>query len=121
MEFSDFLLQITRPYWSPVHPTYYIQREGKHLVGWGLCYPEDIGAFNLMWLMSGAGGPPDDYVRYSREALWVCGYSNFPLGRLTLGIAAATMPIKRFSAFLDAHPQQTVLFEPLKDALRLKV
>ena len=122
MEFSELMLQVTRPYWSPVHPTHYIQqRSTGRTVGWGLCYPEDIGAFNLMWVMAGIGGPPEDYMRYSEGSLWVCGVAHLPVGRWSLRNAAATMSIDRFSRHLDAHPQDTKHLDRLKAALRLKV
>lgn len=126
MQFTDFMLQVTRPYWSPVHPSKYIieirlAENIRRRIGWGLCYPEDIGAFNLMWVMSGIGGPPDDYLRYQEGSRQICSIAHLPLGFCTLRNAAAAMPIGRFSRYLDVHGKGLTHLEPLKAALRLKV
>lgn len=121
MQFSDFMLQITRPYWSPVHPHKYILHDSGKAFGWGIVYPDDIGSFNLMWLVSGVGQPPDDYKRYSRLAVWVLGHGNDKVGGFRLRDAAALMSLRRFDALLSAHPKQTQDLQHIKDALRLKV
>ena len=115
MDFKSMLSQIERPYWSPMHPRHYI----KGRVGWGIVYPDDIGAFNLMWLMSGCGQPPDDYARYSGAARWVLGYSNVFIGRQTIKDLAALRPLNRFADIIFSDPIE--LYEPLRDALRLRV
>ena len=124
MEFSDILLQVTRPYWSPVHPLQYI-KEVKTIYhtrrsGWGLIFPDDIGAFNLLWLMSGVGGPPDDYKRYGYAATWVMTHGKMRIGRWTLTEAAARMSLRAFSKHIDERAKGQDL-GALSDALRLRV
>ena len=123
MNFKEFLVQVERPYWSPLHPRNYICRlEGAgrlKLQGWGMVFPDDIGAFNLMWLMSGVGAPPDDYRRYASLVSPVLQITHFTLGRFTLKHAAAVMPMGKFAErlLLSGNPA----FEPVLDALRLRV
>lgn len=125
MDFKDILRQVERPYWSPMHPKLYIKRGNatsgvSMLFGWGLCYPEDIGAFNLMWLVSGVGGPPDNYGRYAAQSKMVIALgSHYLTPQHTVNSAAALLPIGRFDKLITwiANP----LHEPLRVALRLKV
>lgn len=128
MDFKAILQQIDRPYWSPVHPSQYIKEvKLPGLVrrsGWGLVYPDDIGAFNLLWLMSGVGGPPDDYKRYMFAVTWVMGHGHTQAGRWTLNEAAARMPLRAFSEYVDKEfggAQHHANLQVLGDALRLKV
>lgn len=128
MEFLAILQQVTRPYWSPVHPRRYIKSTpvpgALRLSGWGLIYPDDIGAFNLLWLMSGVGGPPDDYKRYGYAATWVMAYGHTQARRWTLVETAARMPLREFSEHVDkvfGKNQNYGNLKTLGDALRLKV
>lgn len=124
IHFEEFKAQYERPYWSPVHPSRYTKRTHYGRTGWGILYPEDIGGFNLMWLLSGVGLPPDDYDRYTTIVAWVieAGLNRYTLGRLTLKEAAAVLPINRFAeeVFVRIHPNRYG-YGKLADALRLRV
>lgn len=121
--FKEILARLERPYWSPLHPRRYVKRiengNRPQLIGWGMCYPEDIGAFNLMWLLSGAGAPPDDYNRYTTAVMFVLQCQDVMLGRRTLKEAAAMLTIDQFArdVRLAASPQ----LAPIAAALRLRV
>lgn len=124
MNFQQYMAQIERPYWSPVHPRKYVStgvsQSGKLIrMGWGVVYPDDIGAFNLMWLVSGVGLPPDTYKRYSEQATAVLQVSNYQLGRFSVKECAARMSI---AAFADRVMYADLpVFQPIYDALRLRV
>lgn len=122
---ADFVEQIKRPYWSPYHPSQYISkfvsRDGRRLIlnGWGLLFPEDIGGFNLAWLVSGVGGPPADYGPYRTQTLWVAARSHWMVGDYQLR-ELAWQPLDRFAATLKACPDAN-RFELVLDALALRL
>jgi len=120
-DFKEILARLERPYWSPLHPRQYIKRDERtgYRLGWGCVYPEDIGAFNLLWLLSGAGAPPDDYSRYTPGLHIMLKSQHMHLGRHTLKEAAALLPLDRFAdhVFFSENPQ----LAPVAAALRLRV
>lgn len=124
MDYQDFLIQIERPYWSPVHPSKYIAREtikgSVFVFGWGRVYPDDIGAFNLMWLMSGVGGPPDSYSRYNPSIRPVFDVSFELIGNCYLKDLAGMLPLEKFASRVSATTNPRIPVE-LYDALRLRV
>jgi len=122
--YSDFLVQIERPYWSPIHPSKYVAKEtikGVHYTfGWGLVYPDSIGIFNLMWLASGVGGPPDSYSRYMPSIGPVLDASFELVGGRYIKDLAATLPLDKFASRIGATTNPRIPVE-LYDALRLRV
>jgi hypothetical protein len=126
MAFADILLQLERPYWSPAHPNKYIETtrvtpDAVRRTGWGLTYPDDIGAFNLMWLVSGVGLPPEGgYKRFAPLSTAALAQSLFPLApNYSLKDAAALVPLQRFADLVAAarSPHLAVI----ENALRLRV
>lgn len=97
--------------------------------GWGLLFPEDIGAFNLLWLLSGVGGPPHEYNKFGESGLWVAQHANLLLGRSdsrysqpSLSTAAALLPLAKFSVLVRQQPAVSQVFlRPVISALALRV
>lgn len=107
MHYRQSRAWLDRPYWSPAHPSKYIlvERVNDNICrrsGWGLLYPDCIGSFNLLWLLTGAGMPLESYKPYSEEAAWVASNLAKPVGKLQLNEAAALLTL---SAFLKAVAQ----------------
>lgn len=124
MQFKDILNQVKRPYWSPMHPLHYVRHtrltSGKIVRGgWGMAYPEDIGYFNLIWLLSGVGGPPDNYQRYAQLGLLILSMQHDSLGRHSVKDTAALRPLSFFSQAVIAARNPN--HEQLLDAVRLRV
>ena len=124
MDFKSLLNQVTRPYWSPVHPLKYVKRQTVDgtlfITGWGTVYPQDVGAFNLMWLMSGCSGPPDSYARYDSCMQPVLNASFALIGNCYLKDLAAMLPLDKFSERVTDASNPS-LPSTLFDALRLRV
>lgn len=116
---DEFMQWARRPYWSPSHPLKYVTDGRYGRTGWGTIYNNDPGGFNLMWLLSGVGLPPDNYNRYTSSVLWVMQAPRFTLGRITLKEAAALHTINQFAdqIFCACNPH----LEPVASALRLRV
>lgn len=124
MDFKDILIQLERPYWSPVHPEKYRAltklRSGQVVnTGWGWAYPHDIGFFNLIWLLSGVGLPPADYKRYAPLCMDIYAIQHDTLGRFTLKDTAARYTIDEFFWRIEfaGNPRHASILA----ALRLKV
>ncbi len=124
MDLERYMSQITRPYWSPVHPKNYIttRRNPAGTItreGWGIVYPDDIGSFNLMWLVSGCGQPPNEYKPYAKAVRYVLTISHFPISGLTLKHRAASCTLNEFQQHVERAGQP--VFDALLDAVRLRV
>ena len=126
MDFKAILSQVTRPYWSPVHPAQFTKPRalpvtGKIVrIGWGTMYPTDIGRFNMIWLLSGVGGtPPDNYERYASLFHLIMQVQHVQLGRFSLIDTAARYPLVEFADRVLAAKHHWCA--PVEAALRLHV
>lgn len=128
---AEFISQLRKPYWSAQHPSEYVRvhKSAKGTVirsGWGLFFPDEIGVFNIVWLLSGVRHPPADYgphfgevdwaLRYARQDVWLSGLRKFaPLEEV------ATRPLGEFALIMSQqHVSTRRQLHRLYDALKVR-
>ena len=86
-------------------------------VGWGKLWPDYMGAFNLLWLLSGVSLPPPNYPPYLQVAAWVAAHSHYHVGGMPLAELAALRSLPRFERTLLALGPEDPALAPIQRAL----
>jgi hypothetical protein len=120
VDFTEFMLRVEYPYWSPAHPTRYTAGSSK---GWSALWPEDLGAFNLVWLLSGVSEPPPNTDTFVTRTRWAVANLNRPVQGETLRALAGRLPLREFAGMVEDYAlrqsaQWQIAMHPLLCSLR---